>query len=156
MYDRTEPEDQRNYYGWHTIPDPGNPDDEIDEVKMIDIEIPDPLNPGSTIIVEVPETLLGFNKIDDISYMDHGLNNLDVNDDDLYLAQTATEKLLSDSRHGILYGNPDSSIITQIVPNRPQLVTITLFVEGWDEHCTFNIIASSLMIDFSLTIKEED
>ncbi|MFA5466814.1 MAG: hypothetical protein WC251_03075 [Candidatus Izemoplasmatales bacterium] len=133
MYDKNDPEDQRNYYEWS--------------------EVEDPLNPGSYIDeLDDPIVLSGFNKIEDIVYMEHGLNPI-VEDDDLVDAEAL---ILADSSHGVPYGSPDSSVIASLQPYRPLLTTITIYVEGWDEQCTNNILSSSLNIDISLTIKEEE
>ncbi|NLZ62099.1 MAG: hypothetical protein GX904_04815 [Acholeplasmataceae bacterium] len=46
--------------------------------------------------------------------------------------------------------------ITILHQNEPQLLTFTLFIEGWDKEANNNIISSQMTLDFSLKIEYDD
>ncbi len=46
--------------------------------------------------------------------------------------------------------------ITLLRQHEPQLLTITIFIEGWDEHANNNIISGNMTVDFSLKIEYDD
>ena len=46
--------------------------------------------------------------------------------------------------------------ITLLHQNEPQLLTITLFIEGWDKETNNNIISSQMTLDFSLKIEYDE
>ena len=56
-----------------------------------------------------------------------------------------------EGKYGI--ASDPGTTITLLHQNEPQLLTITVFIEGWDEQTNNNIISSQMILDFSFKIE---